>query len=180
MPHLVHIAPEAEGRKIRRNGIRARKLRNWIEGSERFAWAFPVLPSYTLTHSWMRELKRLGPTSLVAITFKIPGAECVFTRHFRAPPVAMSAAEAVGLIRALADPRGHEIVIPRSIAPSEILRVKALPKGIGWRYWPEAKTADRWPCDCMMCAPRGEVKARRYRERIPLLQKRYEARRSNR
>ncbi len=27
MPHLVHNAPLAEARKIRRNGIRARKIR---------------------------------------------------------------------------------------------------------------------------------------------------------
>lgn len=175
MPHLVHIAPEADARKIRRNGIRARKVRGWIAGAERLVWAFPVLPSYTLTHSWMRELKRLGVTSLVAVTFKLDDGEAVFARHYRAAPVAMTAAEAVGLIRAETDPRGFEIIVPRSIAPAEIARLSALPKGIGWRYFPEAKTSDRRPCECPMCAPRGEVKARRYRDRLPELQRRYDA-----
>ncbi len=176
MPHLVHIAPLAEARKIRRNGIRARKIRGWIARSERFVWSFPVLPSYTLTHSWMRELKRLGTTSLVAITFKVGDDEPVFARHYHNAPSAMTAAEAVGTIQKQADPRGYEIILPRSITPGEIVRVNALPKGIGWRYWPEAKSANRWPCDCPACAPRGEVKARRYRERIPELQRRFETR----
>jgi hypothetical protein len=45
MPLLVHIAPEAETKKIRRNGIGARKVRGWIANRDRFVWAFPVLPS---------------------------------------------------------------------------------------------------------------------------------------
>lgn len=178
MPRLVHIAPLAEAKKIRRNGIRARTVRGWIVGHDRFVWAFPLLPSYTLTHSWMRELKRLGPTSLVAVTFKVADDELAFARHYRDQPIAMSAAEAAGLIHARPDPRGFEIVIPRSIGPREIVRIAVLPKGIGWRYFPEAKSSDRWPCDCVMCAPRGEVKARRYRERVPELQRRYEERRA--
>ncbi len=176
MPRLVHIAPLAEAKKIRRNGIRARKVRGWIEGVEQFVWAFPVLPSYTLTHSWMRELKRMGATSLVAVTFKVSDDQPVFARHYRELPEAMSAAEATGIIHARSDPRGYEIVVLRSIDAREIVRVAVLPKGIGWRYFPEAKSSDRWPCDCPMCLPRGEVKARRYRERMPELQRRYEAR----
>lgn len=176
MPRLVHIAPLAEARKIRRNGIRARKVSGWIDGYDRFVWAFPVLPSYVLTHSWMRELKRMGTTSLVAVTFKIGDEEPAFVRHYREQPQAMTAAAATGVIHARPDPRGYEIVVPRSIDPREIVRIAVLPRGIGWRYMPEAKSTDRWPCDCPMCVPRGEVNARRYRMRLPELQRRYEER----
>ena len=179
MPHLVHIAPEAEARKIRRNGIAARRLQGFIPDEDRFVWAFPILPSYTLTYSWMRDLKPWGRSSLVAIVVLAEGGKTLYACHYRERPVAMTAAEACGMIRNREDPRGFEIIIPRRIAPAEIVRIAGLPKGIGWRYAPEFKNSARFPCDCPSCLPRGEVKARRYRERIPVLQRRYEAARSD-
>lgn len=176
MPHLVHITAESDARKIRRNGIRARRVRNWITGHDRFVWAFPVLPSYTLTHQWSREMKRYGRTALATITFRLDDDEPVFARHYLDQPVAMTAAEAVGLALRLQDPRGIEVLVPRRIEAREIVRVAALPRAIGWRYYPAAKSANRYPCDCPACLPRGEVKARRYRERVPEMQERWEAR----
>jgi hypothetical protein len=61
---LVHIAPESEARAIRRNGIAPTRWRPDPYGypeCDRVVWAFPVLPSYTLTLSWARELEALGP-----------------------------------------------------------------------------------------------------------------------
>ena len=121
--------------------------------------------SYTLTHSWARELKRSGRTSLAAITFRLPDAETVCTRYYNAPPVAMTAAQAAGLILAMPDPRGHEIIVPRRIWPKEIVHVQSMPRAVGWRYWPDAKGKPMRMCDCPVCMPRGKVKARRYRER---------------
>ena len=74
--------------------------------------------------------------------------------------------EAVGLIRGSPDPRGYEIMLPRRVAPSEIVRARALPRAIGWRYFPEAKGKAPWLCDCPVCEPRGEVKAGRQRVRL--------------
>lgn len=166
MPLFVHIAPEPEARKIVRNGIRAQKLKGWIDGCDRFVWAFPVLESYTLTHQWMRELKRSGQTTLSAITFKTPDGERVFARHFSNAPVAMTAAEAVAVIRSVPDARGYEIVIPRRIQPAEIKGVRILPRAIGWRYYPDAKNKPLKTCDCPCCMPKGEVNAARYRARV--------------
>ncbi|MCG8443410.1 MAG: hypothetical protein MI723_16525 [Caulobacterales bacterium] len=171
----MHIAPENLAKRIRRNGLAPLRAPGSV--FDGCVWTFPVLESYELTHQWARELKRLGAHALAAATVRVPDGEPVMARHFRQAPAEMTAAEAVGLIRAQPDPRGYEIIVPRRITPREIVRVRTLPKAIGWRYAPEEKDADRYPCDCPVCAPRGEVKARRYRDRIALLQARWEAKR---
>jgi hypothetical protein len=78
----------------------------------------------------------------------------------------MTAAEAVGLILATEDPRGYEIMLSRRIGPKDIVRVRPLPKAVGWRYYPDAKNQPAKTCDCPMCMPTGEVNARRFRERV--------------
>jgi hypothetical protein len=169
MPLLVHIAPEAEAKTIRRNGIVPTRWRPDPQNHpecDRVVWAFPVLPSRTLTLSWARELKRWGRASLAVITFRIADDEPVFARHYTAAAARMAAAEAAGLILAAPDPRGYEIMVPRRVMPKEIARVQNLPRPMGWRYYPAARGEPMRLCDCPMCLPRGEVKARRYRERV--------------
>src|SRR5215813_9311896 len=68
-----------------------------------------------------------------------------------------------GYIRSRQDPRGYEIMLPRRVTPKEIVRVRVLPKAIGWRYYPEAKGKAPWMCNCELCAARGEVNASRQR-----------------
>ena len=169
MAILVHIAPENQANSIRRTGIAPRRWKTDLHGHpgvNRTVWAFPVLPSYTLTHSWARELKRWGRTTLSAVSFRIADDETVLASHYARLPARLSAAEAVALIQNAADPRGYEIIVPRRIAPNEIIRIRALPKAVGWRYWPGARGRPMRLCDCPVCLPRGEVKARRYRERV--------------
>lgn len=168
MAVLVHIAPESCAGKIRASGIRASRVADGMlgDGHDRAVWAFPVMESYTLTHSWGRELKRGGAHALVAVWFRLGDGERVYARHFSNAPREMTAAAAVGLIRASEDPRGYEIMVPRRIGPREIARLRVLPRAIGWRYRPGAKNQPLRMCDCPMCMPRGEVKARRYRERV--------------
>lgn len=165
---LIHIAPENQSGKIRANGIRASRVPSGMLANEfdRVVWAFPILASYSLTYSWARELKRGGAHALVAVSFRVEDDEHVYARHFNHAPLEMTAAAAVCLIRGEADPRGYEIMVPRRIAPSQITGIKVLPRAIGWRYWPGAKNLPLRACDCPMCMPVGEVKARRYRERV--------------
>ena len=111
-------------------------------------------------------MKRTGRTTLSAISFRVSDNEMVFARHYREQHRAMTAAEAVGYIRSRPDPRGYEIMVPRRVTPSEIVRVRVLPKAIGWRYYPEAKGKAPWMCDCELCAARGEVNASRQRARV--------------
>ena len=179
MARLVHITADTDAARIRRNGIRLRRLRFVVEGEPGFVWAFPPLPSYTLTHQWARELKRWGRHTLAAVTFVLPDDEPVYVRHYRDELVRMRTAEACGLIARMSDPRGYEVLVPRRIEAREIASVRTLPQAVGWRYYPGVKNSDYRACECPACAPRGEVKARRYRERIPLMQARWEARRSS-
>jgi hypothetical protein len=65
------------------------------------------------------------------------------TRRPPAPPEFLAAA----------DPLGWEVLIPRSIRPAEIHRVRALPQVVGWRYLPGSQ--GRPPCACPYCT-RGE------------------------
>lgn len=180
MARLVHITADTDAARIRRHGIRPRRLGWLVQGEDRFVWAFPVLESYTVTHQWARELKRWGRHTLAAVSFVIDDDETVYARHFNGPLITATAAQAIGLIRTVArgdDARGFEILVPRRIEPREIAYVRTLPKAVGWRYAPSFKNDERYPCDCPMCVPRAEVKARRYRDRIPLLQRRWDARR---
>jgi len=178
MARLVHITADTDAARIRRTGIRLRRLEFLVEGEKGFVCAFPVLPSYTLTHQWGRELKRWGRHALAAVTFLIGDDEPVYVRHYREELLRMPAADASGLIHAMPDPRGYEILVPRRIEPREIAGVRTLPQAVGWRYYPGAKNNDYRACECPVCAPSGEVKARRYRERIPLMQARWDARRN--
>ncbi len=170
MPLLVHIAPANQMKKIARNGIAPRRIPGGGPGKEfpfdRVVWAFPVLPSYTLTHNWSRELKRWDASSLVAVTFRIADGEQVLARHFGARPAQMSAASTAGFVASAHDPRGYEIIVPRRIQPNEIVRVRPLPKAVGWRYEPDAKGKAPIARNCPMCLPKGEVKAGRFRERV--------------
>jgi hypothetical protein len=161
---LVHLAPENRVEKTRKKGIRAARMAGEFgNGNRRAVWAFSVFDSYTLTQSWARELKRSGASTLVAVTFRLDDDEDVFARHYNDTPMPMMAAEAAGYIGAADDPRGYAIIVPRSIVPRNVARTKILPTPIGWRHCPDAKNEPLLACDCPMCVPLGEVKARRYR-----------------
>jgi len=169
MPLFVHIAPEPKLKVILRNGIAPT---HWTPDpaahpeADRVVWVFPVLQSHTLTHSWARELKRWGRTTLAAITVRLRDDEMVFARHYRDRPLAMTAGEAVGIIRAVEDPSGFEVMVPRRVRPGEIVRARVLDRTFGWRYAPHFKGKPLPSCDCPMCLPRGEVKAAVQREQI--------------
>ncbi|WP_280403709.1 hypothetical protein [Nocardia brasiliensis] len=51
MAMFVHLTPEKNVRRIRRAGIK-------VQGAGVFC--VPVLPSYVLSHQWLRELRRHG------------------------------------------------------------------------------------------------------------------------
>lgn len=169
MAMFVHIAPEPMLKRILKNGIAPTV---WSPDPERHpqhdrvVWSFPVLESATLTLSWARELKRGGHTTQAAITFRLRDDEPVYVRHYRDRPQAVSAAASVALVRAAADPRGFEVLVPRRVRPDEIVRARIVRRAFGWRYAPHLKGLPPAACDCPMCLPRDEVKAARQRERI--------------
>ncbi|MBF6169200.1 hypothetical protein IU486_31350 [Streptomyces gardneri] len=110
MALVVHLTPEKNARRIRRAGIAA-------NGSGRGVFCMPVMPSYVLSHQWLRELRRGGQRLIVAVDFRIPDAEPVLVGHYGAAQTELTAAEAVSVILHAADARGYEILVPRAIAP---------------------------------------------------------------
>lgn len=165
MVALVHLTPEAGVRQMARSGVAARS-RNFF--GERGVYAMPVLPSYTLTHSWTRELRRWKNSPLAAVHLRLPDDEPVTVGHYGREPQRRTAAEAVALIRALPDPRGHQIFVPRRVAAGEVRRVRRVGQHIGWRYRPDAH--GRIPCPCCVApGTPGVAKIRRQRPMAPPL-----------
>ncbi|MGE0212527.1 MAG: hypothetical protein AB7S41_12595 [Parvibaculaceae bacterium] len=126
----------------------------------------------------MRELRRGGHRTFVSVVFRLPDEEPVFVGHYGAEPASVTAAQAVAQVRAAPGSRGFQVLVPRRIRPSEIVRVRLAPQGVGWRYYPTAHGDNRWPCDCAACVGRGGIKSRIYHRRVPVLQERWLARKA--
>lgn len=123
MPRFIHLAPESLAKRIRRNGIQPTSIRGWgprwhLPGVDRLGWSFPVTPNYTVSHQWLRELKRDGTKTLVAVIFRVEDSEIVFARHYSEIPRAMTASAAVGIILSQPEALGYEVMVPRRIRPS--------------------------------------------------------------
>ncbi|MFJ9443281.1 HEAT repeat domain-containing protein [Kitasatospora sp. NPDC101235] len=164
---FVHLTAAANAPRIRRAGIRADSRG---QGGVRGVYCFPVLPSYTLTHQWLRELARFGPKgALIAVHLRLDDEQEVLTGHYRDrardAQQPLRAAEAVRRIGALPDPRGWEVFLPRAVGAREVHRVRAVPQVTGWRYLPGAHGTR--PCTCFGCRIYGEYGSRRLRERHP-------------
>ncbi|MBV1851353.1 HEAT repeat domain-containing protein [Catellatospora tritici] len=162
MAEFVHITGAGSARRIERAGISARSRGR---DGDRGVYCMPVLPSFTLTHQWVRELRRWHPGVLVAVHVRLPDAEPVTVGHYAESPRRVTAAQAVAAIRELDDPRGQEVFVPRPITAGEVRRVRDVPQGVGWRYLPAAH--GRRPCLCPVCASRGAYKGARLRQRFP-------------
>ncbi|MFE7600245.1 HEAT repeat domain-containing protein [Streptomyces sp. NPDC057494] len=162
MATFVHLTPGAHAARVRRSGIRAVGRGEW-----RGVFLFPVLPSYTLTHQWLRELsRRPGPRGFVAVHVRLPDGERVSVgRYSDREPARVTAAEAVRRVAGAADARGWEVFLPRSVTPAEVRHVRAVRQVNGWRYRPGAHGTA--PCLCFGCRERGGYGSRRLAERRP-------------
>ncbi|MFC9794215.1 HEAT repeat domain-containing protein [Streptomyces sp. NPDC127584] len=162
MATFVHLTPAAHTARVRRVGLKAAGRGEW-----RGVFLFPVLPSYTLTHQWLRELsRRPGPRRLVAVHVRLPDDEPVAVgRYSDHQPPRVTAAEAVRRVAGAADPRGWEVFLPRSVDRGEVRHVRPVRQVNGWRYRPGAHGTP--PCLCFGCRDRGGYGARRLRERRP-------------
>jgi hypothetical protein len=116
------------------------------------------LSSYTLSYQWLRELRRKGQRTLVAVHFRIDDDERVTVGHYNtSEPRETTAAEAIGHILATEDPRGYEIFLPRAVRQGELHRIRKVTQVTGWRYHPEAH--GRRPCPCPVCNIPGTYKS---------------------
>ena len=179
MPVFVHLTSERNLPSIRREGIGLIKKMYRPRG----VYALPVTDNFYLSHQWLRELRRAGGGTIVGVYFRLPRDEPVEVGHYTSLHLPMSAAEAVALMMEAGDrdpaaaraadsaakavqrgralpssPEGFEVIVPRRIAPKEIIRVKALPQLVGWRYRPGAHGQP--PCACI-CCERGQYGVRK-------------------
>lgn len=160
MAEFVHLTTARAGRRIQRSGIAAR---SHGRAGGRGVYCMPVLPSFTLTYQWVRELRRWHPGGLVAVHLRLPDGQPVTVGRYGAPPRQVTAAQAVAAVRELDDPRGYEVFVPRAVTAGEVRWVREVPQGIGWRYLPDAHGAR--PCPC--CAARGGYKVAGLRRWFP-------------
>ncbi|MET8128505.1 hypothetical protein ABZV67_18560 [Streptomyces sp. NPDC005065] len=168
MAMFVHLTPTANAARIRRSGIRA--VSHGRDGS-RGLFCFPVLPSYTLTHQWLRELAgHGGPRGLVAVHIRLPDDGPVTVHRYNdrpaQGPTATTAGDAVRRIAALDHPRGWEVFVPGAVAEREVHRFRAVKQVTGRRYFPVSNGTT--PCTCYGCRVRGEYGSQRLRRPHPL------------
>jgi hypothetical protein len=179
VPVFVHLTSHRHVASIRRGGIRLVKRRVRPDG----VYALPVTPNFQVSHQWLRELRRERGGTIVAVYFRLPDDEPTMVGHYDSLHVAMSAAEAAALMlsaenldpqaaraidagskevqrkrRLPSSPEGFEVIVPRPIARSEIIRVKALSQVVGWRHRPGAHGTP--PCVCL-CCERGRYGVRK-------------------
>ncbi len=152
MASFIHITDRNDQASITKNGIKLGK-------SSGVVCATPVVPNFSISHQWARELKNGGARSMIYVQFKIPDHEKVWIGKYKEKHLEMTAAEATGVFLAHSGPVGFEVVIERKITPKEITRIYAAPRITGWRYSPEAKGKKPF-CHCKYCH-RGEVRAQR-------------------
>lgn len=153
MVMLVHVTAAKLEPKIKRSGLRA----------ESGVYAFPVLPSYTLTHQWTREILKWKRQPMIGVYFRIADEEVVQCGRYERASRKLPAARAIGEVRNEPDPRGFQIIIDRVIKPSEIARITPLRGVTGWRHKPDAH--GKKPCGCPGCIGRGEPGGRALRLR---------------
>lgn len=155
MVSFIHIADKNDEQAILRGGIQAPKRRSGIRG----VYAMPIVPNFSTTHQWARELRRRGNRAQVCVQFRIPDDERVIVGKYNGSKVEMTAAESLGAVLNHTDPIGLEIIIPRKIETAEIRRTYTAPRITGWRFSPTAKGKPPF-CRCRFCN-RGEIKASR-------------------
>lgn len=127
MAMFVHLTPRANISRVRRSGLRTALGPGGVRG----VFCFPVLPSYTATHQWLRELTRHhGPRGLVGVYLTLPDDEPVTVGHYGDSdgPKRVTAAEAVHTVAGLGNPRGWEVFVPRQVPRSEVHRIREVRK----------------------------------------------------
>jgi hypothetical protein len=161
MPIFTHLAPEKDAKAIDRTGIKAASSGH---GTPKGVFCMAIMPNYFATHQWLRELKRRGDRTMVAVDFRLRSAERAWFGHYGRPHSETTVGRAIRMLMETDDSRGFEFIIPRPIRKDEILRIRMIRQVIGWRYKPDAH--GKKPCPCRVCLPRGTIKSSQLRRRL--------------
>jgi len=156
MPRLVHLAPESRRKAIERGGIRGSTTNVVVtkgKASEvpRAVYAMPILPDFSVTHQWLRELRRWHDERMIAVHFVVSSDEPVWVGRYNEPHELLPLSEAAR--RVIAAPAGNELVLTRSIRAREVVGVRALTQLVGWTETPTKRSGHE--CLCVACVAPG-------------------------
>ena len=157
MSIFVHIADERQSAGIRRSGLKLMYSIPADAAGSYGIFALPVVPNFLISHQWVRELKRRGFRVAVGVYFRVPDTQQVFAGLYNKKKEPMLAAEASAYLRKH-ETLGYEVIIPCSIAASQIEAIRSIPQKLGWRYFPGAHERGVF-CWCRGCQ-RGGYKSR--------------------
>lgn len=140
MTSFVHITDARNATAIKNSGIHLPKSKLIQYENQQYKYgvfALPVIPNFVVSHQWLREMKRRGFKTAVGVYFAIPDSEEVWAGKYNEEKQLLSANSAAGYLFEH-ETLGYEVIIPRSINASEILKVRHLPQILGWRYYPNS------------------------------------------
>lgn len=122
MALFVHLTPRANLARVQRSGVHTSPGQGEVRG----VFCFPMLPSYAVTHQWLRALEpHHEPQGMVAVDMRLPDDEPVTVGHFDDRDARrVTALEAVHVVRSLEDPGGWEVVVPRPVLRYEVQRIR--------------------------------------------------------
>lgn len=156
MPRLVHLAPMSRRRAIERAGIRSEAT--VVVGADnrpakvpRAVYAMPLVPDFSVTYQWVRELRRWHGERMLAVHFVVPSGEPVLVGRYNRPHEMLPLGEAVR--RVLAAPLGNEIVLARAVRARELVGVREITQLVGWTEVPEP--GGSFDCLCAACVGPG-------------------------
>ena len=157
MAMFVHLTTDKNIRAIRNRGIKPGR-HCFRRNLPRSVFALPVTPSFSVSHQWLRELRRSGQRTICGVYFRVPDEETVWVGHYGGDHRPMTAAQAVALFLRPEATEGYEVLIGRKVERTEVHAMRALPQVVGWRYSPGAHR--RPYCGCIACVPPGTIRAR--------------------
>lgn len=168
MAIVVHLADERQAASIRRSGIKGVPKTIATSGERvsiaRAIFVMPVLQNYLVTHQWLRELKKKGMRTMVAVHARLRSDTMVWVGRYDGEHRLVPLGHAIGLIMREQSPLGWEIVLRDSVPAGAIHAVRETPNVVGWRHSPESHAQGPWKCLCDYCLQsfKGEIKGRRF------------------
>ncbi len=156
MPRIIHLARASRARSIGRVGLRGEKTTvlgpgNRLVELNKAVFAMPQLRDFSVSHQWLRELRRWHDERLVVVHCRLPSEEPVWVGRYNEAHVLLPLGEAIKQLAA--SPLGQELVVPRAIARSEVAGIREVTQLVGWTEAPEG--AQRFDCLCVACLPAG-------------------------
>ena len=158
MPVFVHLTQEKEKNRIQKSGIRKSKIHT--KNTDTGVFCMPVINDYFATHQWLREIKRFEKKNIAGVYFRVGSSEPVWYGYYFEAHKKGTAAEAVEAFMRMNDKMGFQVIIPRNIHTEEIIKIKDLYQGVGWRFYPKAH--GKRMCLCPGCLAKGDINTNKH------------------